>query len=464
VWRATDLVLARPVAVKLLRPEFAQDAETLARFRVEARHAGSLEHVGIARVFDYDEPAPGHPPFLVMEYVDGPSLAQVLDGGPLAPGQVLDIVAQAGEALAVAHEAGLVHRDIKPQNILLSRDGLVKLTDFGIAFAAGAASLTSTGTVLGTSGYLAPERLEGGRGTAAGDVYALGVVAYQALAGQPPFTGTPAEIADAHHGSAWPPLPPSVPAEVTALIGTLTARDPVLRPSAAQTARRAADLRERLAPPAPPAPPPPAESAWPAEPADPPPPPTPRAAAARPGRLTLGLAAVAVLALLGWALVSLFAPHGQHPSAAAPNGARMVEIDGARLRGQAVPVVRRELRRLGLIVRVRWRLDDRVPPGIVLAVQPTGRVPARSVVVVTGARRLTPGPAPSTPAAGSHHSGGPGQGHGHGHGKGHKHKKKKPRPGKPPKSSASPTPSPQPTSTSPSPPPTTAPPTSPPPA
>ena len=161
MWRATDLVLARPVAVKLLRPEVAGDAETLARFRAEARHAGSLEHVGIARVFDYDEPGPGHPPFLVMEYVDGPSLAEILDAVPLPPGRVLDIVAQAGAALAVAHQAGLVHRDIKPQNILLTRDGQVKLTDFGISFAAGAASLTSTGIVLGSTGYLAPERLEG---------------------------------------------------------------------------------------------------------------------------------------------------------------------------------------------------------------------------------------------------------------------------------------------------------------
>jgi serine/threonine-protein kinase len=403
-----------------------------------------------------------------MEYVDGPSLAQVLDGGPLPPGRVLDLVAQAGEALAAAHEAGLVHRDIKPQNILLSRDGLVKLTDFGISFAAGAASLTAAGTVLGTSGYLAPERLEGGRGTAAGDVYALGVVAYQALAGEPPFTGTPAQIADAHHAGAWPPLPPDVPAEVTALIGTLTARDPVLRPSASEAAQRAAELRDRLGPPEPAFSPEPAEPSWPAEPVSPtaPPPRSVRPAGAgpaRPGRVTLGLAAVAVLALLGWALVSLFAPHGQHPSAAAPNGARMVEIDGARLRGQAVPVVRRELRRLGLIVRVRWRLDDKVPPGIVLSVQPAGRVPARSVVVVTGARRLTAPPAPSTPAPRGY-TPGPGHGKGRGHGKGHKHKKGH-GPGKPPKSSSpSPTPSPQPTSTSPSPTPTTAPPTSTPPA
>ncbi len=467
MWRATDLVLARPVAVKLLRPEFAQDAETLARFRVEARHAGSLEHVGIARVFDYDEPAPGHPPFLVMEYVDGPSLAQVLDRGPLPPGQVLDLVAQAGEALAVAHEAGLVHRDIKPQNILLSRDGLVKLTDFGIAFAAGAASLTSTGTVLGTSGYLAPERLEGGRGTAAGDVYALGVVAYQALAGQPPFTGTPAEIADAHHSRAWPPLPPDVPAEVTALIGTLTARDPVLRPSAAQAARRAADLREQFGPPEPTWP---AEPAWTPEPAPPPggdatrpgqPRPAAGAVGARSGRVLLAAAAIAVLGLATWALVSLLSPTGHHPSAAAASGARMIEIDAARLRGQPVAAVSRELRHLGLIVHVRWRPTDREPPGLVLSVRPGGRVPAGSVVVVLGARSPGAATGPSAPVRPGHH-------HGGGHGRSrpphrHRHKPgKSPTPRPSPDPSGPTSPSPQPTSTSPSPPPTTSPPTSPP--
>jgi serine/threonine-protein kinase len=454
VWRATDLVLARPVAVKLLRPEVAGDAETLARFRAEARHAGSLEHVGIARVFDYDEPGPGHPPFLVMEYVDGPSLAEVLDAGPLPPGRVLDIVAQAGAALAAAHQAGLVHRDIKPQNILLTRDGLVKLTDFGISFAAGAASLTSTGIVLGSSGYLAPERLEGSRGTAAGDVYALGVVAHQCLTGQPPFTGTPAEVARAHHSRPLPPLPPPVPAEVAGLIGALTAKDPARRPAADDAGRRAAELRDQLEPPELP-------ELTESELADPAPLTRPLdAAPARRRRLTLGLAAVAVLALTGWGVVSLLAPHGQHPSAAGPSRARTVEIDGARLRGQPVPAVTRELRHLGLIVHVRWRPTDREPPGRVLAVQPSGQVPARSVVVVTGARPPA-GPAPSTPASPLRHH--PAPRHGKGHGKGHKHGKGH-GPGKPPKTSPPATPSPQPTSTSPSPTPATSPPATSPPA
>jgi serine/threonine-protein kinase len=491
VWRATDLVLARPVAVKLLRPEVAGDADALARFRAEARHAGSLEHEGVARVFDYDEPSPKYPAFLVMEYVDGPSLAELLDQGPLPPGRVLDILAQAGAALAAAHEAGLVHRDIKPQNILLSREGQVKLTDFGISLAAGAAPLTSTGMVLGTSGYLAPERLEGARGTAAGDVYALGVVAYQALAGQPPFSGTPAEIADAHHSRAWPPLPAGIPADVIALIGRLTARDPVLRLNAAQTAHRAAELRDRLAPyepaepaePAeraeadPPTPPirpaPLSESSQPAQPWEQPGalPPARRGRYRRhelpsawPGRLTLGAAAAAVLALAGWALISLVGPHGEHPSAAAPGRARTVEIDAARLRGQAVPVVRRELSRLGLNVRVQWRLDEQVRPGIVLAVRPGGEVPAGSVVVVTGSRLPVAEPIPSTPATVRHHHHGPppGRGHGKGHGKGHKHKKghgpgQSPTPIPTPTSTPPPTPTPTPTPTSTSPSPTTTP-------
>jgi eukaryotic-like serine/threonine-protein kinase len=475
VWRATDLVLARPVAVKLLRPEVAADADALARFRAEARHAGSLVHAGVARVFDYDEPAPGCPPFLVMEYVDGPSLAGLLDGGPLPPGQVLDIVAQASQALAAAHEAGLVHRDIKPQNILLSSDGLVKLTDFGISLAAGMAPLTSTGTVLGTSGYLAPERLEGARGTPAGDVYALGVVAYEALAGRPPFTGTPAEIAQAHHDRAWPPLPAGVPAEVIALIGRMTARDPVLRPGAAAAGRRAGELRDQLSPPVltEPAEPleaaAPARPAGPAEPADTPAPGWPGTAPqdwpqpARPApagtfRLTFGLAAATVLALVGWALVSLLGSHAHDPSAAAPSRGRMVEIDAARLRGQAVPAVRRELVRLGLLVRVRWRPDEQARPGTVLAVQPAGRVPARSVVVVTGARRPGAGPAPSSPVVLHHHRLPPGHRHPKGHGKGHRHKKGH-GPGQSPTPAPSPTPSPTPTSTSPSPTPTTTSPT-----
>jgi eukaryotic-like serine/threonine-protein kinase len=130
-----DVVLERPVAVKLLRGGYAQHPETLARFRAEARHAGSLSHPGIAQVYDYGEADLPHPPFLVLELVDGPSLAGLLADGPLNPARVMDVVAQAAAGLHAAHRAGLVHRDIKPGNLLMGRDGVVKITDFGIAHA-----------------------------------------------------------------------------------------------------------------------------------------------------------------------------------------------------------------------------------------------------------------------------------------------------------------------------------------
>ena len=136
VWRATDLVLARPVAVKLLRPEYAEHPEILARFEAEARHAASVTHPGIAQVYDYGEAGTAESPYLVMELVDGPSLAQVLAAGPLEPCYAMDVLAQAAAGLAAAHAAGLVHRDVKPANLLVGPDNQVKITDFGIAYAA----------------------------------------------------------------------------------------------------------------------------------------------------------------------------------------------------------------------------------------------------------------------------------------------------------------------------------------
>jgi eukaryotic-like serine/threonine-protein kinase len=151
-----------------------------------------------------------------MELVDGQSLARLLAAGPLGPARAMGIVAQAATGLQAAHAAGLVHRDIKPGNLLVGRDDQVKITDFGIAQIAGAARLTRTGTLVGTAAYLAPERATGGPATPASDLYSLGVVAYECPTGEAPFDGDPLAVALAHLQQAMPPPPPSVPAPSTA--------------------------------------------------------------------------------------------------------------------------------------------------------------------------------------------------------------------------------------------------------
>jgi serine/threonine protein kinase len=247
VWRATDTVLSRLVAVKLLHPGYSRKAEALARFQAEARHAGALSHPHIARVFDYGEPADGQPPYLVMELVDGPSLEDVLADGPLDARRSMDVVAQVAAGLQAAHVEGLVHRDIKPANILLASGRIVKVTDFGIAHAVGSAAVTPIGEMVGTPGYLSPEQVAGEQVTSASDLYALGVVAYECLVGAPPFAGMPLEISVAHRDRPLPPLPPSVPADVATFVMHLTAKDPARRPgSAAEVALSAGRLRDGL--------------------------------------------------------------------------------------------------------------------------------------------------------------------------------------------------------------------------
>ena len=265
VWRAVDIVLDRAVAIKLLREEYVLDAQARARFRAEARHAGALSNPGIAQIYDYVESDPDGPPFLVMELVEGPSLATVLADGPLDPGRAMDVVAQTAAGLQAAHRAGLIHRDIKPANLLLTPAGQVKITDFGIAYAAGSAPLTRTGLLVGTPAYLAPERAMGASATAASDLYSLGIVAFECLTGTAPFTGAPLEVATAHLHRPLPPLPAALPPQVVALVEELTSKDPAARPaSAGQVADRAAQLRDSLPSPAPAAPsplPPPAAAA-----------------------------------------------------------------------------------------------------------------------------------------------------------------------------------------------------------
>ena len=247
VWRATDAALSRPVAVKLLHPAYAQQPEALARFRAQARHAAALWHENITHIYDYDEPAEGPQPYLVMELVDGSSLAGVLAGGLLDAARTMDVVAQAAAGLQAAHAMGLVHRDIKPGNLLLASSGTVKITGWGSSHAIGSVPGTATEIVTGTAEYLAPERIAGAHASPASDLYALGVVAYECLTGAPPFVGEPPDVARAHRGHPVPPLPGSAPADVSALVMQLVAKDPAWRPgSAAEVARQAGRLRRYL--------------------------------------------------------------------------------------------------------------------------------------------------------------------------------------------------------------------------
>jgi serine/threonine-protein kinase len=466
VWRAADLVLDRPVAVKLLRAELAQHADTVARFRAEARHAAGLSHPSIAQVYDFGEAAADQPAFLVLELVDGPPLTELIATGQLPPDQVMDIVAQVASGLAVAHAAGVVHRDIKPANLLLDSSGIVKITDFGVAYAAGSAPLTRTGTLIGTPAYLAPERIAGHAAGPASDLYSLGMVAYECLAGAVPFTGTAMEIALAHRMQGLPPLPASVPARVAGLINDLTAKDPDGRPaSAAEVATRARALRDdiragaigpndyltgagaadlsesgdlseagdmsgswHLA-----------ESGWAAGSGSPdvtaelpvaaawqlaepggfgpagaggygvpsrPPRLRSRSRGGR-GRIAVIAAAFAVAAsLAAWLLVSLAStasPQAQPPrSHASGHAPDTVTVNAAALIGQPVRAVARELRDRGLRVALTWQPTRDARPGTVLAVRPGGKVLAGTTVHIIAARR-------------DNHRG---RGHDHGHGHG----------------------------------------------
>ncbi|HEY6424986.1 MAG TPA: serine/threonine-protein kinase [Pseudonocardiaceae bacterium] len=234
VWEAADTRLDRMVAVKVLKPELSGDAEFRRRFHTEARMTASLNHPGIAAVHDYGEAAgaadAGEPDvaFLVMELVAGEPLAAVLMRQPRQPvDRTLDILQQAADALQAAHERGVVHRDIKPANILITPAGNVKLTDFGIARAVDAAPVTRHGMVMGTAHYIAPEQADGHEAGTAADVYSLGVVGYECLAGQRPFLADSAvTVAMMHIRDTPPPLPPDVPSGARALIDAALVKDP----------------------------------------------------------------------------------------------------------------------------------------------------------------------------------------------------------------------------------------------
>lgn len=349
----------------------------------------------------------------------------------------MDIVAQAAAGLDAAHRAGLVHRDIKPANLLLSTAGTVKITDFGIAHAAGSAPVTRHGQVVGTPAYLAPERVAGQAAGPASDLYSLGIVAHECLTGVRPFTGTSVEIAIAHSQRALPPLPASVPAPVAAFIAELTTKDPAARPANARlVSARAAQLRDSLA----------GHGAWPQ---------SDRAGAARPlirdahpatlananpwhpddgdgwqsparssdrgwprRRVALAVAAAAVTAgVIGWYASATTGAGARPPAPAASHGASnpsvptvsKVTVDRNALTGQPVSNVMATLRSLGLRPRINWvPQGDQMPdPGTVVAVYPNGQVLAGSQVTVSAVQDY-----------GNGNGGGNGHGNGNGNGGG----------------------------------------------
>ncbi|MCM0678486.1 serine/threonine protein kinase, partial [Micromonospora phytophila] len=250
VWRCTDLALEREVAVKVLLPALTADPEFTTRFRAEARMLAALRHPGVVAVHDVGRStlADGSRiDYLVMEYVDGEPLGTWLRrAGRLDPASTMSVVAQAAEALHTAHLAGIVHRDVKPGNLLVKRDGRVVLVDFGIARSGTTAGITAANVVLGTASYMSPEQAANQPVSPATDIYALGAVAYFCLAGRPPFDGdNPLQVALRHLQDEPAPLPPGTPPPVVALVERAMAKRPGERyPDAAALADAAAEARD----------------------------------------------------------------------------------------------------------------------------------------------------------------------------------------------------------------------------
>jgi eukaryotic-like serine/threonine-protein kinase len=261
VWRATDEVLNRHVAVKILHRELAEDEGFLHRLRAEARTTSGLPHNGIAAVYDYGEtrvaangqsPAPADDPdtdpvvYLVMELVPGAALSTILSRvGPLSGERTIDLIAQAARAVHAAHLRGMIHRDITPAHLMVTPPRRVKVTHFGIARPLDQERLTATGQVMGSAHYLAPELAKGHDVSPLSDVYALGVVAYECLAGRRPFEGdNQVAVALAHLNQPAPPLPPTVPAQLRAVVGAAMEKEPQRRiPSAEAFAAALETLR-----------------------------------------------------------------------------------------------------------------------------------------------------------------------------------------------------------------------------
>jgi len=283
VWKGYDIQLGRPVAIKALRGDLGVTQEAkLLRLRAEAHNSANLAHPNIAALFEYYE----HDGigFLIMEYVPSKSLADLFhskgamdpiellpiliqtarglfveyvpsksladlyheQNGPMDPIKLLPILIQTARGLFVAHSHGVIHRDVKPANIMVSDSGEVKITDFGVSYSTNQEQITQDGMVVGTAQYISPEQAQGKHATPQSDIYSLGVVAYEGLCGHRPFTGaTPVDIAAAHVNNPVPPLPDTVDVQLREFVMSMLAKDPLDRPKDALVVSRTLSRIER---------------------------------------------------------------------------------------------------------------------------------------------------------------------------------------------------------------------------
>jgi len=395
VWRARDTLLDRPVAVKVLRNEFTGDPTFLARFRAEARHTAVLAHRNIAALYDYGEETAQDGTgetlaYLVMELVEGESLADLLSRERRLPvGPTLDLLEQTASGLAAAHAAGVVHRDVKPGNVLVGADGIVKITDFGIAWSASSVPLTQTGQVVGTAHYLSPEQAAGSKAGPASDVYSLGMIGYECLAGRRAFEGdNSVQIALRQLRDIPDPLPDDVPENVHRLIGRALLKDPAQRFPDGEAFRDAvADvLVGRMLTP------PPVDTGTRQFDA---------VAGLLPRRRRRTRVLVPLAALLAGVGIAVAGTQWvrSDPTPPAGAGAQSVVLTAEDYLGRPVAEVEAELGEAGLAVeRVAVETDGQ-PAGTVTAISPAGAVPVGSTVTVSYA--VAPDePEPEVPAPG----------------------------------------------------------------
>ena len=247
VWKGYDIQLGRPVAIKALRDDQSNVEAKLHRLRAEAHNSANLAHPNIAALFEYYEH--DNIGFLIMEYVPSDSLADIYHKrGALPSTELLPILIQVARGLFVAHSHGVIHRDVKPANIMVSDTGEVKITDFGVSYSTNQEQITQDGMVVGTAQYISPEQAQGQQATPQSDIYSLGVVAYEGLCGHRPFTGaTPVDIAAAHVNDPVPPLPDTIDWQLCQFVMSMLAKDPLDRPKdALVVSRTLARIERRL--------------------------------------------------------------------------------------------------------------------------------------------------------------------------------------------------------------------------